>query len=185
MLALRLVRGRVHALIAGIVCAVALLAAAPPPAHALDATALRARLSRAMLRSGLPFSGAYVRDLTTGTALYAHKENVARRRRPSRSSTRPRPRCCGTGRPRRSTRRSSATGTIDPENGVWRGDLYLKGAGDPTLGQDQIEAIAQAIASGTGIRRVDGSVLGDESVFDDLRGASPPASPSIATSTAS
>ena len=64
-----------------------------------------------------------------------------------------------------------ATGALDPL-GVWRGDIYLKGAGDPTLGQPQIDALAQAVAAQSGITRVAGSVLGDESVFDSLRGSS-------------
>ena len=79
MLVLRHARARVHALIAGIGCAAALLAAAaPPPAHALDAPALKARLSRVLLSSRVPLSGAYVRDLDTGTALYARNQDVAR-----------------------------------------------------------------------------------------------------------
>ena len=70
---------RLALLIATLLCgAYGLLATAAPPADALDATALRATLSREMLRGGFPLAGAYVRDLDTGTALYAHKEDVAR-----------------------------------------------------------------------------------------------------------
>jgi len=153
-------------------CLTALLATAAPPAHALDATQLRARLSREMLRSRLPFSGAYVRDLGTGTALYARNENVARPPASVEKLYTTSTALLRFGAAATLHTQVVATGAIDPENGVWRGDLYLKGAGDPTLGQDQIEAIAQTIASTTGIQRVDGSVLGDESVFDGLRGAS-------------
>ena len=70
-------------------------------------------------------------------------------------------------------------GTQEPD-GTWRGDLYLRGGGDPTFGSaafvsrnyrtggtaeelvDQIE--------GAGITRVTGRVYGDESRFDALRG---------------
>lgn len=62
-------------------------------------------------------------------------------------------------------------GTI--KNGVLKGNLYIKGSGDPSLGsshfapgQNQflttwIEAIREA-----GIRKIEGSVLSDESIFD-------------------
>lgn len=64
--------------------------------------------------------------------------------------------------------------------GVWRGDLYLRGGGDPTLGSERftryafgtgttIDAVAQAVAA-AGIRRISGRVYGDESAFDLLRG---------------
>ena len=51
---------------------------------------------------------------------------------------------------------------------VWHGDLWLRGYGDPTLGQDDLAALATDVAS-WGIRRVDGAVIADESWFDDLR----------------
>jgi D-alanyl-D-alanine carboxypeptidase/D-alanyl-D-alanine-endopeptidase (penicillin-binding protein 4) len=60
-------------------------------------------------------------------------------------------------------------GTLDAI-GVWRGDLYLHGGGDPTLGQAQVGALADSIAA-QGILRIAGSVLGDESLFDTLRGS--------------
>src|SRR5919206_146865 len=63
--------------LAGLLCACALAALAAPPAHALDTAALRAKLARQMVRAGA-FAGAYVRDLDTGQALYAHNENIAR-----------------------------------------------------------------------------------------------------------
>jgi D-alanyl-D-alanine carboxypeptidase/D-alanyl-D-alanine-endopeptidase (penicillin-binding protein 4) len=53
---------------------------------------------------------------------------------------------------------------------VWRGDVYLVGYGDPTLTMADLEALARAIAA-WGIRRVAGSVLGDETHFDARRAA--------------
>jgi D-alanyl-D-alanine carboxypeptidase len=51
---------------------------------------------------------------------------------------------------------------------VWHGNLWLRGYGDPTLGPDDLAALAAEIAS-SGIRRVDGAVLADESWFDAVR----------------
>jgi D-alanyl-D-alanine carboxypeptidase/D-alanyl-D-alanine-endopeptidase (penicillin-binding protein 4) len=54
--------------------------------------------------------------------------------------------------------------------GVWHGHLFLVGHGDPTLGLPDLEALAREVAA-RGIRRVTGSVVGDESHFDARRGA--------------
>ena len=165
----RPVRAGLWPLLAGLLCAAALLAAAPP-ANALDATALRARLSREMLRSRLPFSGAYVRDLDTGSALYARNEDVARPPASVEKLYTTSTALLRFGPEARLHTQVLGSGTLD-ELGVLRGDLYLRGAGDPTLGQPQIVALANSIAA-TGVHRVAGSVLGDESAFDSLRGSS-------------
>ena len=57
-------------------------------------------------------------------------------------------------------------GTLDGT--VWRGDLVLRGHGDPTLGAEDLTGLAQQVA-GWGITRVTGAVLGDESWFDGVR----------------
>jgi serine-type D-Ala-D-Ala carboxypeptidase/endopeptidase (penicillin-binding protein 4) len=157
--------------LAALLCtAAALLATAAPPAQALDAVALRAKLSREMARSGLAFAGAYVRDIRAGTALYAHQENVARPPASVEKLYTTSTALLRFGADGRLRTQVMGTGALDPL-GVWRGDLYLRGAGDPTLGPAQIAALAQSIAQ-AGIRHVSGSVLGDESVFDSLRGSS-------------
>ncbi len=51
---------------------------------------------------------------------------------------------------------------------AWRGDLVLKGYGDPTLDGDDLQALARDVRA-WGIRRVTGAVLGDESAYDELR----------------
>lgn len=53
---------------------------------------------------------------------------------------------------------------------TWRGDLYLVGFGDPSLSLAGIDALAAQVRA-WGIRRVTGSIVGDESWFDATRDA--------------
>ena len=70
-------------------------------------------------------------------------------------------------------------GELD-EDGVWRGNLYLRGGGDPTFGSNTytrkfygggatVQQLAKLIDR-AGVERVTGRVLGDESRQDSLRG---------------
>ena len=56
------------------------------------------------------------------------------------------------------------------EGATWRGDLVLKGYGDPTLSSAGLARLAAALEA-AGISRVTGSVVGDESFFDSARTA--------------
>ncbi|HEX6702789.1 MAG TPA: D-alanyl-D-alanine carboxypeptidase/D-alanyl-D-alanine-endopeptidase, partial [Gaiellaceae bacterium] len=53
---------------------------------------------------------------------------------------------------------------------VWRGDLVLQGHGDPTLSTANLRQLAAQLQA-NGIRRVAGSIVGDESWFDSRRTA--------------
>jgi serine-type D-Ala-D-Ala carboxypeptidase/endopeptidase (penicillin-binding protein 4) len=53
--------------------------------------------------------------------------------------------------------------------GTLEGDLYLHGTGDPTFGTSALNQLA-ALVAGTGLDRVNGRVLGDETFFDRRRG---------------
>jgi serine-type D-Ala-D-Ala carboxypeptidase/endopeptidase (penicillin-binding protein 4) len=53
-------------------------------------------------------------------------------------------------------------------DGVWRGNLVLKGYGDPTLTRGDLRRLATQLRAG-GLRRVTGGVIGDESYFDARR----------------
>jgi D-alanyl-D-alanine carboxypeptidase/D-alanyl-D-alanine-endopeptidase (penicillin-binding protein 4) len=56
------------------------------------------------------------------------------------------------------------------EGPIWRGDVVLKGYGDPTLSTLDLLTLASQLYS-QGIRRVAGRVVGDESFFDGRRTA--------------
>ena len=51
---------------------------------------------------------------------------------------------------------------------TWRGNLVLKGYGDPALSAAQVNSLARQVAA-AGIRHVRGRILGDESWFDTRR----------------
>jgi D-alanyl-D-alanine carboxypeptidase/D-alanyl-D-alanine-endopeptidase (penicillin-binding protein 4) len=54
-------------------------------------------------------------------------------------------------------------------NGRLRGNLYLVGGGDPTLGSSGIRSLAKQIRR-VGIKRVKGRLIADDTVFDRRRG---------------
>jgi serine-type D-Ala-D-Ala carboxypeptidase/endopeptidase (penicillin-binding protein 4) len=51
---------------------------------------------------------------------------------------------------------------------VWKGNLWLVGFGDPTLGRTDLDRLARKFAA-TGIQRIAGRVLGDDTHFDTRR----------------
>ena len=76
---------------------------------------------------------------------------------------------------------TTVMGTGHQVGASWRGDLYLRGGGDPTFGdagfvrsyyEGQGATVQDLIAQlrGRGIRQVTGKVYGDESLFDRRRG---------------
>jgi D-alanyl-D-alanine carboxypeptidase/D-alanyl-D-alanine-endopeptidase (penicillin-binding protein 4) len=73
-----------------------------------------------------------------------------------------------------------ADGTMEP-GGLFVGNLYLRGGGDPTFGDlafdkhnygtgTTVTALARLLIQKTGIRKIKGSIIGDESYFDSRRG---------------
>jgi D-alanyl-D-alanine carboxypeptidase/D-alanyl-D-alanine-endopeptidase (penicillin-binding protein 4) len=153
----------------GLLCALLLLLAAAPAASAYGGPALRAKLTREMRLAG-PFAGAYVRDLGSGRGLFAEDEDVARipasvNKLFTTSAT-----LLRMGPDTRLVTTVAGAGALTPD-GTWGGDLYLQGAGVPSLDRAAIRRLARDVRRQGGVRRVTGSVLADESLFDTLRGS--------------
>lgn len=153
--------------------------ATPARAAPIAQSALSGQLSRELTIAG-PLSGAYVFDLTTATPLFSERADSAR--------------------PPASVEKlytaTTALELMSPDatlsttvlgtghlgaNGRWEGSLYLRGGGDPTFGsaafvashyggQGATVSALAGLVKAAGIRNVTGSVNGDESYFDSLRG---------------
>ncbi len=150
----------------------------PPGADASALGALQARLARD-LSAGGGATSAYAVDLKTGAVLLSHDPDVVH---PPASveklytTTAVLTRYGVNGRLRTST--FAAPGALT--GGVLRGNLYLRGGGDPTFGAasfDQanygtgatVEQLAGDLAA-LSIKRVSGRVVGDETFLDSRRG---------------
>jgi serine-type D-Ala-D-Ala carboxypeptidase/endopeptidase (penicillin-binding protein 4) len=163
------------------VLATAVLVLLPAAAAAQDEPQMVKRLIRQMRAAG-PFAGAYVvdvsgdrpravfrwrhrtpRTLASNTKLFTTTAALARFGPEGTLGTEVR-----------------GTGDLDLE-GVYRGNLYLRGGGDPAFGSRRFTrkhygagaATVQDLAAlleEAGIQRVTGRILGDESAFDSHRG---------------
>jgi D-alanyl-D-alanine carboxypeptidase/D-alanyl-D-alanine-endopeptidase (penicillin-binding protein 4) len=159
-------RYRVRALVISLVAALAVLPAGA--ASAISTPTLRAKLSREMHHAG-GFSGAFVRDLDGQRTLFSSKPDTPRAPASVEKLYTTASALMRFGPDATLPTSVAGRGFLDPD-GVWRGDLYLHGGGDPTLGRDDLQRLSRAVGE-AGILRVDGSVYGDESRFDTLRGS--------------
>ncbi len=152
------------------------IAAAPATAAADDA--LVRKLTRQMRFSGA-HSSAYVVNVSQGKTVFRWRQKT---QRILASNTKLFTTAAALAR-------YGSEGTLGTEvlgagelegDGIWRGDLYLRGGGDPTFGSRRfvrrhygrgatVERLAALIET-AGIERVTGRVYGDESRFDALRG---------------
>jgi D-alanyl-D-alanine carboxypeptidase/D-alanyl-D-alanine-endopeptidase (penicillin-binding protein 4) len=149
--------------------ALLLVLAVAAPAQALDRAGLSSTLAKLQPRLGTS-AGAYVVDLATGEPLYAHRENLALAPASNEKLfvTATALLRFGVGGTLATTLRSAPGVTVGAD-GVLRGDLYLVGGGDPTLGDPGLTSLADQLAQ-AGVTRITGGVIGDESLFDTLRG---------------
>ncbi|HEY6775443.1 MAG TPA: D-alanyl-D-alanine carboxypeptidase/D-alanyl-D-alanine-endopeptidase [Thermoleophilaceae bacterium] len=162
---------------ASLVAALAFVAV-PVQAQAAPDPALVAKLGRYMQAAGSQ-SGAYVVNLTDSETVFGWRQNKSRILASNTKLF-----TTATALARFGTEGTLGTevrgsGSLE-ETGVWRGDLYLHGGGDPTFGSRTftrraygagatVEDLALALDT-AGIQRVTGRIRGDESVFDPLRG---------------
>ena len=159
-------RYRVRALVVSFLAALAVLPAGG--ASAISTPTLQAKLTREMHHAG-GFSGAFVRDLDSQRTLFAANADAPRTPASVEKLYTTASALMRFGPDATLATTVAGRGFLDPD-GVWRGDLYLRGSGDPTLGRDDLQRLSRAVGA-AGILRVDGSVLGDESRFDVLRGS--------------
>jgi D-alanyl-D-alanine carboxypeptidase/D-alanyl-D-alanine-endopeptidase (penicillin-binding protein 4) len=153
--------------------AVAAALAGAAPALAFSEADLRVKLAREMRLAG-PTTGAYVRDLDTGEELYALRENVPRMPASVQKLYTTASALLRLG----PSATLDTTAVTDPNAlvdsfGVLHGDLVLVGAGDPFFGDTEAAALARAVRA-AGVRRIDGSVVGDERRFDARRSGRAP-----------
>jgi serine-type D-Ala-D-Ala carboxypeptidase/endopeptidase (penicillin-binding protein 4) len=137
-------------------------------AQAISAPTLQAKLAHEMRRASA-FSGVYVRDLDTDRTLFESKADVTRVPASVEKLYTTSTALLRFGPDATLKTTVAGGGFMDPD-GVWRGNLYVHGGGDPTLNREDLQALAADLAA-AGIIRVDGAVLGDETRFDALRGS--------------
>lgn len=154
--------------LAAAVLVVAALLALAGGAQAISAPTLQAKLAHEVRRASA-FSGVYVRDLDSGRTLFESKADVARVPASVEKLYTTSAALLRFGPDATLKTTVAGDGFMDPD-GVWRGNLYLRGGGDPTLNREDLQLLASDLAA-AGIVRVDGSVLGDETRFDLLRGS--------------
>src|SRR4051794_7490035 len=149
-----------------------------PVAGTASAASLKTSLKRAMAGAGSS-SGAFVMDAASGKAIFSRRGTTPRI---LASNTKLFTSAAVLGRYGRSSSLATTligSGSLQP-NGSWKGNLYLRGGGDPTFGSGSfargtygssasVEALADQLDK-AGFTSVTGSVVGDESSFDSLRG---------------
>ena len=159
-------RYRVRALFVSLFAALAVLPAGP--ASAISTPTLQAKLALEMRHAG-GFAGAFVRDLDSQRTLFEARADAPRAPASVEKLYTTASVLMRFGPDATLPTAVAGRGFLDPD-GVWRGDLYLHGGGDPTLAGDDLQRLSLALGA-AGILRVEGSVLGDESRFDVLRGS--------------
>ena len=149
-----------------VLLAVAASAVCVAPAPAYDAADLRSTIAREMRRAS-PSSGAYVRDLDSRRELFALRPTTARVPASVEKLYTTATALLRFG-PQATLDTRVLTDDVLDADGVLRGDLVLAGAGDPFFGTYSAGQLARAVKA-TGIARIAGAVVGDESDFDLLR----------------
>jgi serine-type D-Ala-D-Ala carboxypeptidase/endopeptidase (penicillin-binding protein 4) len=139
---------------------------------------LKSSLTSQMRQAG-SHSGAYVTNLTTGEQVFAWRAGVPRVLASNTKLFTAAAALARFGTEGTLGTEVLAGGQLD-EDGIWRGDLYLRGGGDPTFGSRRfatrsyggggtVEELA-ALVDQAGVERVTGRIYGDESQHDSLRG---------------
>jgi serine-type D-Ala-D-Ala carboxypeptidase/endopeptidase (penicillin-binding protein 4) len=145
-----------------------------------DLAGLQADFTHQLALAG-PSDGAYVYDLTTKQALFSERATAMRPPASVEKLYTATTALAQIGASTRLTTSVYGVGRMAP-GGVWEGSLYLRGGGDPTFGTSafirshyggigaSVSALVAQLVQTDHIHRVTGSIEGDESYFDALRG---------------
>ncbi len=153
--------------IAALAAALAALALVPA-AQAESRDALQQQLTRALRAPHVSPSetGAVVLDLRTGRALFTQNGQLALRPASNQKLATTYAALTALGPSFRIE--TDVLGDGSRSGTTWKGNLVLKGYGDPSLSAADLASLASQVAA-AGIRHVSGRVLGDESWFDSRR----------------
>jgi D-alanyl-D-alanine carboxypeptidase/D-alanyl-D-alanine-endopeptidase (penicillin-binding protein 4) len=155
------------------VLAAALACAAPWTSSgtaSTTATPVTTRLARALAVPGVDHAreGAVAVDLRSGEVIFARNLRLALAPASNEKLTLSYALLSTLGPAYRL--RTTVVGAGERVGATWHGDLVLKGVGDPTLSTGDLRRLAARVRA-SGIRRVSGSIVGDESLFDARRTA--------------
>jgi D-alanyl-D-alanine carboxypeptidase/D-alanyl-D-alanine-endopeptidase (penicillin-binding protein 4) len=158
----------VHRRLMAVALAAVFLSSAP--GAAAGPIPLAKKLSRALSVPHVAKSrtGAVAVDLATGRAVYAH--NLGLPLIPASNEKLAITYACLLTLGPSFRFSTDAIGEGELDGSLWRGDLFLKGYGDPMLSTLDLLKLASQLYS-QGIRRVSGQIVGDESFFDSKRTA--------------
>ena len=150
-----------------------------PPVPPAGAPALKAQLSSLLAQAG-PASGASVYDLSDNLSLFAMRQGIARPPASVEKLYTSLAVLRELGPDATLQTKVLGAGSLG-SRGVWHGDLYLVGGGDPTFGEQAFNRTWEFGYGPTaaqlsdqlradGIRRVTGHLIGDGSLFDGRAG---------------
>ena len=148
--------------------ALAVVLLAPAPAASAGQTTLTRKLSHALAVPHVPRgrTSALAVDLASGKLLYARNLRMPLVPASNEKLAVTYASLLALGPSFRFSTDVLGEGELDGT--LWRGDVVLKGYGDPTLSTLDLLSLASQLRS-QGIRRVTGQVIGDESFFDAKR----------------
>ena len=156
------------------------LSLAPSAGAAGGLAGFQADLRRQLALAG-PHDGAYVYDVTAKRALFSERATTARPPASVEKLYTATAALAQMGPTGRLTTSVYGVGQLAPF-GVWEGDLYLRGGGDPTFGSSSfisahyggtgasVTSLVSQLVKTQGIHHITGSVRGDEAFFDTRRG---------------
>jgi D-alanyl-D-alanine carboxypeptidase/D-alanyl-D-alanine-endopeptidase (penicillin-binding protein 4) len=162
---------RLLTVLLALAAALAATSAAPATAAAPFTDAdLKAAIAREMRKAPLT-SGVDVRDMDSGAELYALRASTVRIPASVEKlfTTSAALLQMGPAATLRTLAVIAPDAVVEP-GGTLRGDLVLVGDGDPFFGDESAARLAKSVRA-AGIRRIAGSIVGDESDFDTQRSA--------------